>query len=111
MECISGMVLASDPSSRLFGRAVISKSDLDGAGNLMKTPKKTGSFCSEKTGNCELPMKCQGIIYFYTYTFQFRQLPHVPSQIRYMPAVKLGVIKGIKKNSIRYEGFHVFFQL
>ena len=80
-------------------------------GNLMKTPKKMGSFCSEKIGNYELPMKCEGGIYISTYTFQFRRLPRVPSQIRYMPAVKLGIIKGIKKNSIRYEGFHVFFQL
>ena len=72
-------------------------------------PQKAGSFCSEKTGNYELPMKCQGSIYFPTYTFQFWQLPRVPSQIRYV--VKLGIIKGIKKNSIRYEGFHVFFQL
>ena len=104
-------VLASDPSTRLFGRAVISKSDLDGTGNFMKTPQMTGSFCSEKTGNYELPMKCQGGIYFATYTFQFQRFPRVPSQIRNIPAVKLGIIESIKKNSIRYEGFHVFFQL
>ena len=97
-------VLASDPSVRLVGRAVISKSDLDGTGDLMKKTKKTGSFCSEKMGNYKLPMKCQGGFYFSTYTFQFRRF-------NFIPAVKLGIIKGIKKNSIRYKGFHVFFQL
>ena len=82
-----------------------------GPGNHMKPPQKMGSFWSEKTGNYELPMKCQGSIYFSTYTFQFWRLPRGPSQIRYIPAVKLGIIKGIKKYIMRYEGFHVVFQL
>ena len=76
----------------------------------MKTPQKTGSFCSEKTGNYELPMKCQGSIYFSTYTFQSLQLPRVPSQIRYIPPVKLGIIKGtvLRKTVLDIKDFMCF---